>query len=172
MSVDGTILRGERVTMRPLTGEDLPSLAAALGEPGVREWWWGYDEERLRAETLEDPSVTSFAIENDGELVGLIMYTEQLDPYYKSAAIDVTLDAAHVGRGLGSDAIRTVCRYLIEERGHHRITMDPILANERAIAAYKKVGFKPVGVMRRYDLGPDRVWRDALLMDLLAEELT
>ena len=55
---------------------------------------------------------------------------------------------------------------------YHRITIDPALANERAIAAYKKVGFKPVGVMRRYELARDGEWRDALLMDLLADELT
>jgi aminoglycoside 6'-N-acetyltransferase len=33
------------------------------------------------------------------------------------------------------------------------------------------VGFQPVGVMRRYELGPDGVWHDGLLMDLLPEDL-
>ena len=165
-------LLGERVVLRPLLEADLPCLTAALNEPGIREWWWGYDEARLRAETLEDPEVTAFAIDLLGELIGLIMYTEELDPYYKSAAIDVSVDARHVGQGLGTDALRTLARYLIEKRGHHRITVDPALANERAIAAYKKAGFKPVGVMRRYELGSGGEWRDALLMDLLAEELT
>jgi aminoglycoside 6'-N-acetyltransferase len=41
----------------------------------------------------------------------------------------------------------------------------------RAIAAYEKVGFKPVGVMRRHELGPGGVWRDALLLDMLEGEL-
>ena len=44
--------------------------------------------------------------------------------------------------------------------------------NERAISAYKKVGFKPVGVLRRYEMGPDGTFHDSLLMDLLIEELT
>lgn len=164
-------LRGERVVLRAFGEADIPRLTEIVGEPGVREWWGGYDERRLRAETLEDPSVTPFAIELDGELIGLIMYTEEPDPHYRFAMVDVTVDAAHVGQGLGTDALRTVARHLIEQRGHHHLMIDPAAANSRAIAAYKKVGFKPVGVMRRYELGPDGVWRDALLMDLLAEEL-
>jgi len=33
------------------------------------------------------------------------------------------------------------------------------------------VGFRPVGVMRRYERGADGTFHDGLLMDLLAEEL-
>ena len=74
-------------------------------------------------------------------------------------------------KGIGSDAVRTVARYLFAERGHHRITIDPALRNERAIRCYSRVGFKPVGVLRQYELGADGVWHDGLLMDLLADEL-
>ena len=35
----------------------------------------------------------------------------------------------------------------------------------------RQVGFRDVGVMRRYELGNDGRWRDALLMDLLRDEL-
>ena len=172
MASHAAVLPGQRVTLRPLDDTDIPRLVEIVNEPGVREWWFDYDEPRMHAETLEDEDVTSFAIELGGELIGLIMYTEELDPHYKFAMIDVTVDASHIGQGLGTDALRTLIRFLIEERGHHHIMIDPTAVNARAIAAYKKVGFKPVGVMRRYELGPDGVWRDALLMDLLAEELT
>jgi aminoglycoside 6'-N-acetyltransferase len=62
---------------------------------------------------------------------------------------------------------------LIDERGHHRNTIDPAADNAAAIRAYEKAGFKPVGVMRRYerDTGGDG-WHDGLLMELLADELT
>lgn len=165
------VLHGERTILRPLEEGDIPRLARAIAEPGVREWWIGYDEAQLRAETLEDPDVTAFAIEFENTLIGLIMFGEENDPHYRHASIDLSLDAEHTGRGLGTDALRTLARYLFEVRGHHRITIDPAIANRRAIAAYEKVGFKPVGVMRRYELGPDDEWRDGLLMDLLADEL-
>ena len=75
------------------------------------------------------------------------------------------------GRGLGRDAVRTLARWLVTERGHHRITIDPALANERAIRCYEAVGFRRVGVLRRYWHGPDGQWHDGLLLDLLANEL-
>jgi aminoglycoside 6'-N-acetyltransferase len=54
--------------------------------------------------------------------------------------------------------------------GHHRLTIDPAAANRNAIRAYESVGFKPVGLMRKYERGRDGTWHDGLLMDLLAEE--
>ena len=64
-----------------------------------------------------------------------------------------------------------LARHLLAERGHHRITIDPAAANTAAIRTYEKVGFRPVGVMRLYEQGPDGTWHDGLLMELLAGEL-
>lgn len=164
-------LHGERVTLRPFVEEDLPPILEILLQPGVCEWWPDYDMRRLRADALETPETTTFAIEFGGDLVGLIMYSEQTDPYYKSAGIDITLAAGCLGQGLGGDSLRTLARHLFEVRGHHRLTIDPALANERAIGAYRKVGFKPVGVMREYERGADGTWHDNLLMDMLVGEL-
>jgi aminoglycoside 6'-N-acetyltransferase len=36
---------------------------------------------------------------------------------------------------------------------------------------HERLGFKPVGVMRRYERAADGTWHDSLLMDLLADEL-
>ena len=55
-------------------------------------------------------------------------------------------------------------------RGHHRLTVDPAVANARAVHVYEKLGFRPVGVLRRYERVDDGAWRDALLMELVAEE--
>ena len=51
-------------------------------------------------------------------------------------------------------------------------TIDPAAHNERAIRCYEKAGFKRVGVMREYWLDAEGVWRDGLLLDMLATELT
>ena len=111
------------------------------------------------------------AIELDGELVGLGQIYEEADRDFRHGGIDLFLDPAVHGRGLGRDAVRTLARWLVEERGHHRIVIDPAAANEKAIRCYEAVGFKPVGVLRRYWRDPDGVWQDGLLLDLLAEEL-
>jgi aminoglycoside 6'-N-acetyltransferase len=65
-----------------------------------------------------------------------------------------------------------MARHLFTDRGHHRLTIDPSARNQQAIRSYARVGFQPVGVMRRYWRGPDGTWLDALLMDLLVDELT
>lgn len=166
-----TVLHGERVVLRPLTAEDIPRAAEIVAHPEVSPWWNGYDAPKLRAELLDDEDVTSFGIELEGRFIGFIAYSEEKDPGYRHAGVDLALDGEHLGQGLGTDALRTVLRYLFEVLGHHRATIDPAAANPRAIAAYTKVGFRPVGIMRRYERGPDGEWRDGLLMDLLAEEL-
>lgn len=61
-------------------------------------------------------------------------------------------------------------RHLFDERGHHRLAIDPAATNERAIRAYERVGFRPVGVKRQYERGPNGLWHDGLLMDLLTSD--
>jgi aminoglycoside 6'-N-acetyltransferase len=176
-SSDAPTLVGERVTLRPAGPDDVERLREILTEPSVARWWGGARPGEPDYDVAEDwldvePTDTTFVIELDGLVVGSIQCSEELEPDYRHAGIDLFLDTAHQGAGLGPDAIRTLARWLIEERGHHRLTIYPSAANERAIAAYRSVGFRPVGVMRRYERGPDGTWHDGLLMDLLAEELT
>jgi aminoglycoside 6'-N-acetyltransferase len=164
-------LRGERVTLRPLETEDAPRLAEIAAEPGVARWWLGLTEQDLLEKAGPEEDDLVFAVELDGETIGLVQAGEELDPDYRHASIDLFLGSAWQGQGLGTDAVRTLARWLFEERGHHRITIDPAVANERAIRAYERLGFKRVGVMRRYERGVDGEWRDGLLLDLLPVDL-
>jgi aminoglycoside 6'-N-acetyltransferase len=163
-------LRGERATLRPLEDADLDPLAAIIREPSVARWWGESDEpERLRDNLRMDGG--AFVIEADGELAGWLGFVEETEPEYRSVGMDVSLSERFQGRGLGPDALRTLIRWLADERGHHRFTIDPNAANERAIKAYAAVGFRPIGITRRSEL-VDGEWTDGLLMDLLIEELT
>lgn len=168
--VELPVLKGERVTLRPLCRDDTPAVRAMLVEPEVARWWGEYDDARLERDFFDALCVSAYAIETDDQWAGVIEFSEVNDPDYKSASIDITLSTAFQGAGLGTDALRTLIRYLIDVRGHHRITIDPAADNARAIHVYEHVGFKPVGIMRRYERRSDRQWHDGLLMDLLAEE--
>src|SRR5436190_15790123 len=137
---------------------------------GVRAVCGDFDIAGLPAE-LADPEAHPLVVERSGAVVGFIQYSEETSLQYHFAGIDIALHDDHCGHGLGTDAVRTLSRYLIEERGHHRLTIDPALANERAIRCYERVGFRRVGVLREYERGPDGTWHDGLLMDLLASEL-
>jgi len=164
-------VEGQRVVLRPLRKEDAPRLAELGAAPEVSRWWPGITEQLVvdMAEGRED--VEGFAIEHHGRVVGLAQAWEETDPEYRHAGIDLFLEPALHGQGLGRDAVRTLARWLVEERGHHRITLDPALENQRAIRAYEGAGFKRVGVLRRYWRGPDGDWHDGMLLDLLADEL-
>ncbi len=167
-----TELRGERVVLRPLQAEDVPALLAIQAQPGVARWWGDPDGEKYDRKVAGTEGVTAFAIEVDGQVAGLIQYHEEDDERYRSAGIDLYVGEEHQGQGIGTDAIRVMVRHLIEERGHHRLTIDPAAENTAAIRAYEKVGFRRVGVMRRYERDFDGDgWHDGLLMDLLADEL-
>jgi aminoglycoside 6'-N-acetyltransferase len=164
-------LDGVTVSLRPLRPTDRDRLREILAQPEVGRWWDTADTDEAVDDWLAPDDSVGFAIELEGRVVGSIQYAEEDAPGYRHAGIDLFLDREVHGRGLGPDAIRTLARYLIEGRGHHRLTIDPSAANERAIKAYERVGFRRVGVMRSYERGPDGTWHDGLLMDLLADEL-
>jgi aminoglycoside 6'-N-acetyltransferase len=166
-------LRGERVILRRAAMADAVRLTEILAHPDVAAWWGPHDLDRVQAKIDGgDDSSVPFVVEAGGETIGLIQYSEEDDPMYRHAGIDIFLHPDWHGRGLGADALRTLARYLFDERGHHRITIDPAAHNERAIRSYRRVGFRPVGLMRQYERGPDGEWHDGLLMDLLRAELT
>jgi aminoglycoside 6'-N-acetyltransferase len=165
------LLRGREVVLRPLRVDDVPRMAEIQAEPAVARWWGPPDEADLRRQARGEADANAFVIENEGEPVGLIQFAEEAEPDIRHAGIDLFIGERHQGKGLGTDAVRTLARYLVEERGHHRLTIDPAAENTAAIRAYEKVGFRPVGLMREYWRAPDGTWRDGLLMDLLAREL-
>jgi aminoglycoside 6'-N-acetyltransferase len=162
-----TTLRGVNVLLRPATAADVPALTAIRATPEVYERWGepSPPDEDTHLYAIEH-------VEHEGTVIGAIQWSEESDPQYRHAGIDIYLDPAVHGRGLGADAVRTLARHLIADHGHHRLVIDPAADNTAAIRCYAKVGFRPVGIMRRYEQGPDGTWHDGLLMDLLADELS
>lgn len=155
-------LLGDTVVLRAVAAGDYPVLDRIVREPEVARWWSPPGE-----------YAGMLAVVLDGEVIGAARFDEVDDPEFDQAGIDIFLTARRHGKGLGTDAVRTLARWLVRERGHHRLTIDPAAANTAAVRCYRKVGFKPVGIMRAYwrDHLTGR-WQDGLLMDLLAEELT
>lgn len=152
------------LVLRPLAAADEAELRRIHLEPEVVRWW----DVPAEGFPWDEPEATRLTIEVDGEVAGLIQFWEEPEPKYRHATIDLFLDPVLRGRGIGTEAIRRVIRLLVEERGHHRITIDPARDNVAAIRCYEKAGFEPVGVMRAYerDAGGDG-WHDGLLMELV-----
>jgi aminoglycoside 6'-N-acetyltransferase len=168
-----TSLRGALVRLRLADEADIPRLAEIRRRPEVYEHWRGGDDMVAAVkEDFAEPDATAYVIELDGRVVGWIQWQAEEEPDYRHASMDIYLDPDVHGRGVGTDAVRTLARHLIVDHGHHRLTIDPAAHNAAAVRCYTKVGFRPVGILRRAERGPDGTWHDSLLMDLLADELT
>lgn len=135
-------------------------------EADVRRWWQDPSEEWPD----DEPDSVNYTILLDGQIIGFVQWAAEQDPMFRHAGLDLFLDPAQHGRGLGTEVVRLMCAHLIDEHAFHRLVIDPELENEAAIATYEKVGFRPVGVLRRYSRDRFGVWKDGLLLDLLAEE--
>lgn len=159
--------------LRPATRADIPDLVKIRQTPEVyRHWRGGDDLAAAIEEDFAEPDMTAYVIELDDVVVGWIQWQAEEEADYRHASMDIYVDPAVHGRGVGTDALRTLARHLIVDHGHHRLTIDPAADNAAAIRCYTKVGFRPVGITRQSERGADGTWHDGLLMDLLAGELT
>lgn len=165
-------LEGRNISLRPLEYSDLDRLWVIISEPTVSARWGNETRPDVDA-YLTDLEIEVWAIEKDGQMIGMIQCYEELTPDYKHAGMDISLSGDYQGKGYGPQALSLVAKYLFEQKGHHRLVIDPDADNQPAISAYSKLGFKPVGVMRDYarDVGKQG-WHDGLLMDLLRTEFT
>ena len=167
----GPRLQGERILLRPLEPADRAAMTRILAEPEVARWWIHEGLEIAVDGLFDEEDEVRLAIEVDGQVAGMIQFSEELTPDYRHAGIDIFVATDFQGRGIGPEAIRLVAHHLFEDRGHHRLIIDPAAANKRAIRAYEKVGFRRVGIMRQYERSIDGTWHDGVLMDMLAGEL-
>jgi aminoglycoside 6'-N-acetyltransferase len=164
-------LEGVLVRLRLATTQDVDRIVEIRSTPEVHSRWGGDD---LRTEFLNDVAsndLTLLVIEGENtQVIGGIQWHEESDPMYRHAGLDLYIDPGFHRRGYGTDAIATLVAYLIDVVGHQRLVIDPAADNADAIACYSKVGFKPVGRMRRYERAANGSFHDGLLMDLLADE--
>lgn len=166
---DLPILRGPRVVLRPPNADEAEVLADAIALDPAAGPRWSTDPATMRR-WLAEEDLNLLVVEFEGEAVGIVDFEEVPEPEYHSAGMDIALLECCTGKGIGGEVLQVLGAWLIDVRGHHRLTIDPAADNARAIRSYSKIGYQPIGVARRYERGPDGSWHDNLLMDVLAEE--
>lgn len=72
------------------------------------------------------------------------------------------------GRGLGTFAVSEMLRHAFRDLGLHRVELDVLVGNDRAIHVYEKCGFQSEGI-RREAVYKDGQWVDLCHMAVLAE---
>jgi RimJ/RimL family protein N-acetyltransferase len=171
-------LEGRLVRLRAIEDADIPAINRMFNDPDVlrflsavtfplpvaatREW---------RDSCRHDERVVAFAIETlPGELVGVCDLRE-LDGRTRTATLGIWVGRPYWDQGLGTDAVRTLCRFGFEEMNLQRVTLYVSDRNERGVRAYEKVGFRSEGVLRRAHFAGGR-HEGLVAMGLLAEEIT
>ena len=174
-----SILVGERVRLRGVRDDDLPTLAkwemdsgrtatlssrvAPPSEASAKEFIAKSstnekDDLGFAIETLDDPPL----------LVGFVgLWGARLKD--RSAELGIALGREYIGRGYGSDATRVMVDYGFREMGLRRIQLSVISFNRAGIRAYEKAGFIEEGRHRESVLHDGR-WYDDVLMSILDHE--
>ena len=176
---DKPVLTGPRVTLRDVAKGDAAARLALGNTPEIQAMF-GADPNQLRPLT-EDAAAAwvqsvaddqyAWVIETKGVLLGSIRL-HSVNHADKRANIAVgILNTADLGRGLGTEAMRLLARHAFDVLNLHRLTSRVLAFNDRAIAAYKKVGFVQEGRERESALiGQD--WHDDVILGLLPADLT
>ncbi len=92
-----------------------------------------------------------------------------IDTHNRSAHLGISLRPTFRGRGLGSDAVRVLCRYGFAVRGLHRLQVDTLAGNAAMVGAATRAGFRPEGTLRR-SAWVDGDFADEVILGLLASE--
>lgn len=178
MSVTKAILTAGDVMLRDATPLDVTARFALGNTPEIHAMF-GADPGAVRDITpeaaeawvqshIDDPH--AWIIEDGGALVGGVrLHTINYSDKRAQIAIGI-VDPAALGKGIGTTAMRLLAAHAFDTMGLHRLGCRVLDFNERAIAAYEKVGFVVEGRERESALIAGQ-WHDDLILGLLAQDL-
>ena len=173
------VLRGERVLLRGLRDSDIedrlrhpidPEEEDGYGSAWRREWDGRryHTREHLAAARRPEPGEYRWAVEHNGGCVGGTGL--RVDAGQHRATYSVGLFVAALrGQGLGREITRLVVAWGFGGLGLHRIELEVLAFNTRAIRCYLACGFRQEGVRREAELYPDGR-KDLISMGLLRSE--
>jgi RimJ/RimL family protein N-acetyltransferase len=174
-----SVLVGDRVRLRGLREDDLPTLARWEMDPGrmatLSSWVAPPSEaavkERIAKWCANDKDDLGFAIETLDDLPVLVgnIHLFGARPKDRCATIGIALGREHIGRGYGTDAMRVIVDYGFREMGLHRIQLGVAPFNQAGIRAYGKAGFVEEGRYRE-SVSHDGRWYDEVMMSILDHE--
>lgn len=171
-----SIIHGENVFLRPITSADYPLLVQWNCDEELRELMGGGEYPSTVDECLlwhkqinSDRHRQMFGIEAVGH--GLIGDIELDHIAWRSGDAELRVrigDDAFRGRGLGTEAVTLMLSYAFDTLTLQRVYLRVLASNKRAIAAYRKVGFKREGALTRRDANGERM--EIVLMRMLRNE--
>lgn len=149
------ILKGKKTQLRPSTVEDIPLFFKFAAKSDATPFWYDIygDEKPTFNEFINDwkkyyfngsaPEMgRSFIILFHGRPIGQINYNK-INRKDNSVGIDILIASGYdQGRGLGSDALKTLVKYLFSKLAIKICYIDTVFENSRAVHVFTKSGFK------------------------------
>ncbi len=130
------------------------------------------DEERWLREASSNSFAAgvSLAIETrEGAHIGGIGL-HQVNPEDRKAALGIMIgEKAYWSNGYGTDAILTILRFAFHDMNLNRVWLHVFEYNQRAMACYRKCGFREEGRLRQHFFKHGRFW-DVIVMGILRDE--
>jgi RimJ/RimL family protein N-acetyltransferase len=170
-------MQGKLVRLRAYEKSDADALFRWFSDEEVTQWLGppafrsrAHQEEFIELAQASSDDAKYFAIETlDGKLVG-DCGLRFIDWKSRKAEFFITIGEKQFwGKGLGTDALRTVIRLAFDKMNLNRLWLSVLVDNPRAVRCYEKCGFVREGLMRQESY-VDGKYRDVLMMALLREE--
>lgn len=174
------VLTGEKVTLARLRREDIGRLTELFSNLELTTYLTasgqtfseGDEENYFERVNKNVPNNVTFGIyEKETErLIGGVDLRD-INHRHETAELGVSIhDPAYWGGGYGSESVQLIVEYGFYFLGLHNIFLRVFGFNERAIAAYRKVGFCEIGRRRGgIRLGGERY--DIVYMDITADDV-
>jgi RimJ/RimL family protein N-acetyltransferase len=169
---------GDLVALRAREPADAAAFSAFNSDPETMRWWDRIYPplppdllaQRFAAYPAPSFAEASFAVTDraTGAVIGWCgLFGASLTHRHASLAVMVG-DPAYRGRGYGTDAVRTLCRFGFDGMGLARIALGVFPENTAARAVYAKAGFAEEGVQRRAEWRHG-AWHDLVYMAVFPE---
>jgi RimJ/RimL family protein N-acetyltransferase len=174
------MIPGETINLRAAERHDLPLLHRWFNDAVVMDGWgWSAPARSLQhvADQVEDWLAREIALGHPEALiaeslagvpVGLVVIRIERSEA-RSVELSLLVDADCWGQGFGTDMMQTGLEACFAGWGVHRIGVRVEEGNERALALYRRLGFREEGRLREAAFRDGR-HADVLLFSLLAEE--
>lgn len=171
--------KGELVRFREITEEDIDVLKHQINDYELKKFSAKgipyptsiENMKKMLFEKDEKRGSFSFAVEDLKEKIFIgtcgMNYVDWKNRY-ASIGISIT-DKNYWGKGYGTDAVKLIVKFIFEHMNLNKVSLGTFSFNKRAIACYKKCGFKEEGVLRQ-EVYAEGQYYDEICMGILRNE--
>jgi RimJ/RimL family protein N-acetyltransferase len=169
-------LPGSHIYLSPMNPGDLDLYTKWLNDREVALWLSLYPklislpaEQKTLEHLATEGYIFAIILRETGQCIGNISLTHIHDTY-RQATLGIFIgETEHRSKGYGAEAIRLLLNYGFHTLNLHTVQLYVNSKNARAIACYKKCGFREVG-RRREAIFMDGRYVDRVVMDILDRE--